>query len=88
MWGIGSQDSMEVLTVFAEQMGLTFPILYDAGSVVQGIYSTGPVPTNSIYPQDWIVGVDGTVVYMSTTYEPQVMAAIIEEELAKVSAAP
>ena len=43
----------------------------------------GKAPTNSAYPQDWIVGVDGTIVYVNTQYEPDEMAQIIEAELAK-----
>jgi peroxiredoxin len=88
VWGIGSQDSMEALTVFKEQMGVTFPILYDEGEEAHAGYNPGSVPTNSIYPQDWIIGVDGTVVYMNTQYEPDEMKAVIEAELAKMTRAP
>ena len=44
VWGIGSEDSLEILTSFREQMGLTFPILFDDGAAVQ-----------SQYNPDWIV---------------------------------
>ena len=39
---------------------------------------------NRIYPQDWIIGVDGTVVHVNTVYEPEEMKAILEIELAKI----
>lgn len=39
--------------------------------------------TNSVFPQDWIIGVDGTIRYVSTAYEPSHMIAVLEEELAK-----
>jgi peroxiredoxin len=84
VWGIGSEDSQEVLRNFRDQMGLTFPILFDDGAVVQDDYNPGSVPTNSIYPQDWIIGVDGKVAYVNTVYEPEEMRAILETELARV----
>ena len=83
VWGIGSQDEFSTLEGFAKQMGLTFPVLWDDGAVVKAEYDPGKVPTNSAYPQDWIVGVDGTIAYVNTTYEPDEMFAILEAELAK-----
>ena len=83
VWGIGAQDGYESLKLFAEQMGLTYPILYDANGKVKANYNPGKTPTNSVYPQDWIVGVDGTIVYVNTEYEPEEMSQIIELELQK-----
>ena len=74
----------EILTAFRAQMGLTFPILFDDGAAVQSQYNPGSGPTNSVYPQDWIIGVDGTVVHVNTVYEPEEMKAILETELAKI----
>ena len=66
-------------------MGLTFPVLWDDGAEVKALYDPGKTYNYSIYPPDWIVGADGTVVYVNTSYEPDEMFAIIEEELAKTS---
>jgi peroxiredoxin len=65
-------------------MGLTFPILFDESGIVQGDYNPGKTPTNSVYPQDWIIGVDGTVMYVNTVYDPDEIKALIETELAKM----
>ena len=65
-------------------MGITFPVLFDDGGVVHEDYNPGQNTTNSVYPQDWIIGVDGTVVYVSTSYKPEEMMEILEAELAKV----
>ena len=65
-------------------MGITFPVLFDDGAVVQQDYNPGQNTTNSVYPQDWIIGVDGTVAYISTSYNPEEMVEILEAELAKV----
>ena len=84
VWGIGSQDALSNLQLFQEQMGVTYPILYDEDGDVQANYNPGQKTTNSIYPQDWIIGVDGTVVYVNTKYEPDEMIAVIEAELDKL----
>jgi len=81
VWGIGSQDELDNLTTFASQMGLTFPVLYDEEGAVQELYNPGAVPTNSIYPQDWVIGADGAVKYVNTIYDPDEMIAVIEAEL-------
>jgi len=81
VWGIGSEDGYDNLTNFTDQMGLTFPVLYDEGGAVQEMYNPGDVPTNSLYPQDWIIGADGTVKYVNTVYDPDEMMAVLEAEL-------
>lgn len=83
MWGIGPQDGLSNLQIFQEQMGVTYPILYDDGGMAHADYNAGAKSTNSVYPQDWIIGVDGTVLYVNTAYEPNEMIAVIEAELAK-----
>ena len=84
VWGIGSEDGYDALKAFTELMGLTYPILVDEAAELLAIYDPGKPPTNSVCPQDYIIGVDGTVVYVNTKYEPDEMIAVIEEELAKM----
>ena len=85
VWGIGSEDALATLQAAKEQMGLTYPILYDEGATVKASYNPGDKATNSMYPQDWIVGVDGTIIYVSTVYDPTTMIALIEGEIAKMN---
>jgi len=84
VWGIGSQDSLGALQTFTEQMGLTYPVLYDENGEKKQMYNPGKTPTNSVYPQDWIVGADGTIVYVNTEYEPDEMAQVLDAELEKI----
>ena len=83
MWGIGAQDSWENLATFSDQMGLTYPILFDEGGETKAQYNPGKTPTNSVYPQDWIIGSDGRVVYVNGGYDPSAMAAAIDAELGR-----
>jgi len=82
VWGIAPDDSFGTLTTFSDEMGLSFPILYDDGGVVHGAYNAGAKTTNSVYPQDWIIGANGTVLYVNTAYDPDQMIGVLEAELA------
>ncbi len=76
------EDDFGSATTFVDQMGVTFPVLWDDGGAVLAQYAQYGVDTNSAYPQDWIIGADGTVAYHNDHYEPDEMLAIIEAELA------
>ena len=41
----------------------------------------GDIPTNSLYPQDWIIGADGRVRYVNTIYDPVELMAVLDAEL-------
>jgi peroxiredoxin len=75
-----------IVQTFTEQMGLTYPVLFDEDGAVLAKYDAGKSSTNSVYPQDWIIGVDGTVRYVNRNYEPIEMMAIIDAELEKAAA--
>ena len=64
-------------------MGLTFPVLIDADGAVYEAYSQQTAFDQTIFPQDWIIGADGRVVYVNNTYEAEAIAEIIEAELLK-----
>ena len=81
VWGIGSEDRYADLVEFTDQMGLSYPVLFDDGGLVQDQYNPRSVPTDSKYPQDWIIGADGRVRYVNTVYDPVEMMAILDAEL-------
>ncbi len=83
VWAIGSQDSLASLQAFRDQLGISMTILHDQGGDVRDLYNVGKGATNSVYPEDWIIGVDGTVRYVNNSYDPVGMSAVIEAELAK-----
>jgi len=83
VWGIAPADPLDKVQAFVSDLGLTFPVLYDEGGLVASQYNPGLPETNTVFPQDWIVGADGTLLYVNTAYEPDEMRAILDEELAK-----
>ncbi len=67
---------------FADLLQLTLPVLYDEGGLVHDQYvSTSSVPA-AAFPQEWIVGRDGTIVYQASQYNYDSVVDVIEAELA------
>jgi peroxiredoxin len=60
---------------------IAYPILIDEGGVVHSGYSMLSAFSTAAFPQDWVVGTDGRIVYANNTFEPDEMRAIIEREL-------
>ena len=80
VFGIGPNDDLATLINFRDQMGLTFPILFDQNGTVHEQYSQlTQVP--SAFPEDWIIGADGKVAYVNNIFDVDAMVAIIESEL-------
>ena len=80
----GEADTLEALIQFEEQMGVTFPILYDQDIAVQLEFYELEKIIPSPYPKDWIIGVDGVIRYVNNKFDAEEMLWIIEEELDKV----
>ncbi len=82
VWGIASsQDSEEILVEFVENYGLTYTILLDPDGSVNLTYGMEQAFTSAAYPQDWVIGTDGVIVYSSNSFELDAMVRAIEAEL-------
>ena len=76
-----SQENREQVLRFVEQYGLSFPILLDTdGSVKREYEQTEAFPT-AAYPQDWVIGNDGLVIYKNNHFEWDAMVHAIESQL-------
>lgn len=82
VYGIAADDEAPIARDFAEALGLTFPILMDTGGTVHSEYSMFSAFSTAAFPQDWVIGTDGRIVYGNNTFEPDEMRAVIERELA------
>lgn len=73
--GLFGGDDATLLTQFAAQTGITFPIGLDAnGSYRNYRVSDGLSP----FPLDVIIGPDGTIAYLRREYDPEAMKAVID----------
>ncbi len=81
VWGVGSEEDPEVLRAYADAFGLTFPILVDSDGAVSDIYRQRSAFATAAYPQDWIIGREGDVVYANNGFELDAMVSALESEL-------
>lgn len=79
MLGIAPDDTLDDLTAFVDQMGLTFPVLWDEDRSVRELYEIQN--EFSAYPEDWVIGADGTVLYVNNRYEQDAILGIVEGQL-------
>lgn len=54
----------------------------DDGNLKETYDQESAFPT-AAYPQDWIIGADGTIVYVNNRFEYDAMVEILERELAE-----
>ena len=81
VYAIASNENEDTVRTFAEHLGLTYPVLLDTdGSALRDYEQTMAFPS-AAYPQDWVIGVDGTIVYANNGFEADEMQAAIEREL-------
>lgn len=84
LWGIASEDEKGAVVQFVKQLGVQFPVLFDANGKVHEWYEQDYAFSNTVYPQDWLIGVDGTVVHFANQYDATTLIALVEAELAKM----
>lgn len=82
VWGIASREHREVVQLFADQYGITFPILLDQNGQVNAAYRQNPAFPSAAYPQDWIIGTDGRIAYVNNGFELDAMETVLDNELA------
>ena len=82
VWGVAAaREPLDDVVTFAEQYGLTFPILHDETGKIGEQYAQELAFPTAAFPQDWVIGVDGTVVYANNGFELDAMVTAIEGEL-------
>lgn len=81
VWGIASSEPETVVQGYVDTLGLTFPILLDEDSSVIETYAQQSAFPSAAYPQDWIIGTDGVVIYVNNGFELDAIVSAIENEL-------
>ena len=83
VWAIATGEPVETLEQFRDELGLELPILLDEdGQVHHDYIQEMPFPTGA-YPQQWVIGVDGTIQYFNNRFEADQVIEVIERELEK-----
>jgi len=83
VWAIASEEHNDTAAAgFADALDLSMPVLYDEGGVVHADYVTLSEVPSAAYPEEWIIGADGTIVYHAALYDYSAVVDVIESELA------
>jgi len=69
---IGREENNEIIAPFVEKYGYTVPFAGDPEMIAYSQYATRFIPRN------FVIGLDGTVLYQSQGYEPHEFAEMVE----------
>ena len=79
VWGISSTDRESDLRRFRDQLGVEFPILFDASGDVHAQWLQELAFHSAAYPQDWLIDPEGRVAYANNRYEPDEIRALLDQ---------
>ncbi len=77
IWLVAGEDDRDALEAFRTNRHVTLPILLDEGGRVHERFRQVSAFEQALYPQNWLVGVDGTVAYAANHYEPEAIQAVV-----------
>lgn len=83
MWEIASSEPPDQVVRFAEQVGLEMPVLLDQTGEVYAAYVAEGELNAAPYPQEWLIGADGTVRYYANELDVPALTAAIDAALAE-----
>jgi len=74
VFGINDGESFATTVNFANNFGLTYPVLHDPNGIVYNSYNMSGL---SPYPRDVIIDQNGIIQYMHSEYDPQYMLQVV-----------
>jgi peroxiredoxin len=82
-WAIASDErNLRDLEDFVDALDIDMPVLIDDGGEVNAQYQLDSAIGSAPYPQNWVIGTDGNIAYVSSRSDVDAMVAVIEAELA------
>jgi len=81
VWAIASGEEADTVQGYVDVLGPTFPVLMDTNGKVHEEYSQSSAFPSAAYPQDWVIGTDGKVVYVNNSFEVDAVVTAIDNEL-------
>jgi len=81
VWGIATRESADRVRSYTEALGVTFPVLLDETGEVDRLYDLAFAFPTGAYPQDFVVGTDGRIVYASNEPDVEAIEAAVVAEL-------
>ena len=76
VWLVAPVDTPSTLRAFVEERGITLPVLVDDGTVYAEWQQSQDFQT--LFPQNWVVGPDGTIVYAANHYSADALEDAVQ----------
>lgn len=83
VWGIATREPGERVRPYVEALGVDFPILLDETGEVDRLYDLEFAFPTGAYPQDFVVGTDGRIVYASNEPDTEAIERAVVSELSE-----
>lgn len=81
VWGIATREDAERVRAYADSLGVDFPVLLDETGDVDRLYDLAFAFPTGAYPQDFVVGTDGRVVYASNQPDVEAIERAVVAEM-------
>ncbi len=81
MWGIATREPRERVEPYVDALGVDFPILLDETGEVDRLYDLAFAFPTGAYPQDFVVGTDGRIVYANNEPDTEAIERAVVSEL-------
>lgn len=83
VWGIATREPPELVQTYVDALGVDFPILLDETGEVDRLYDLEFAFPTGAYPQDFVVGTDGRIVYANNEPDVEAIERAVASELAE-----
>ena len=83
VWAIASREDAARVRTYMDNLGVTYPVLIDETGAVDAMYDLAFAFPTGAYPQDFVVGVDGRIVYASNRPDVEAIEAAVVAELGR-----
>ena len=81
MWAIFTREEAGRVRTYTESLGVEFPVLLDSTGEVDRLYDLEFAFPTGAYPQDFVVGPDGRILYASNEPDVEAIEVLIQEAL-------
>lgn len=85
VWAVASKERDDGRSTrdFVDRMGITLPVLWDAGGLVHSGYPLSEAFPSAAFPQEWLIGKDGRIEYVANEYDYDALTEAIDRAFAR-----
>jgi hypothetical protein len=83
VWALAHNEDPELVAQWVDYFDITIPVMVDVTGSVKADYPMPSAFPTAAYPQQWLIGKDGTVRYINNRFDHALLSAAIERALAE-----